>query len=182
MMNDADQNITRVALGAGEEIVFRKITAGEFRTGSRSGETEEEPVHRVVIRRNFWLAETPVTQGQYSRFDSLHESQYTGPPDRPVERLAWDEVNEFCSWLQQKLDGEVWNGWIADLPTEAQWEYACRAGSESDYHTGDGKQALCKAGYLQGNMDAARPVIAADMASNAFGLFGMHGQCPGMVH
>mgnify|MGYP001476176193 CR=1 FL=1 len=115
--------------------------------GSRGYDDTEEPVHWVELTAPpgspdgtpaFWMAETPVTQAQFavwtSRAGVHHENHFAGRPDQPAENLDWEQARAFCDWLTQS--GLLRSDLVGSLPTEAQWEYACRAGTETEYHTG----------------------------------------------
>ncbi len=119
------------------DLAVAWIPAGEFLMGSADGHTDERPVHRQKIARGFWMTRCEITNEQFKQFDPQHESgtedrhgyQFgvTGYPldaaNQPVVRVSWDEAQAYCRWLSQKLGKRV------TLPTEAQWEWACRAGS-----------------------------------------------------
>jgi len=151
--------------------------------GSRDGPAEEQPVHRVIITSSFWLGTTPVTQRQFACFESGHKSCFHGKNHRPAQRVNWHQAKRFCQWLTEKrLTGSDWQRWQADLPTEGEWEYACRAGTDSSYCSGDGEQSLAHAGWFRANSDdstekvgQSRPTDARRKRSNAFGLYDMHG-------
>ena len=166
-----------IDLGGGVEMAFRFIPRGEFRMGSRNGRPNEQPVHRVMIPEDFWLAETPVTQQQYARFDPDHRSHFHGNPDNPVEKVDWYQARKFCGWLKQA--SARWPNELAefepDLPTETQWEYACRAGADTDYHTGDGEKALARAGWYDEDWEKGSTHPVKQKAANVFGLYDMHG-------
>jgi len=161
-------------------MTFCWIPPGEFRMGSRDVHSAEQPVHRVAFEDGFWLGETPVTQCQYAACFPEHKNEFHGNENHPAEELSWQDSRRYCQWLNQhRLDNSEW---LADLPTEAQWEYACRAGTETDYYTGDGEQALARAGWFQNNSGGTthevwRPGQSAEnyKTPNAFGLYDMHG-------
>jgi len=146
--------------------------------GSRNRQPREQPVHRVIIPRDFWLAETPATQKQYARFDPDHRSLFHGRPDHPVEGVNWHQARKFCGWLKQQRSTRPWPDELADLatdlPTESQWEYACRACTNTDYHTGDSEQALARAGWYGNNSGGSTHPVGLK-TPNAFGLHDMHG-------
>ncbi|HRH98595.1 MAG TPA: formylglycine-generating enzyme family protein, partial [Prosthecobacter sp.] len=89
---------------------------------------DEKPVHRVAITQAFHMSATEVTAGQYRQFDPNHRE---GGDDDAVNQVSWHDAVKFCEWLSAK-EGKTYR-----LPTEAEWEYACRAGTTSLFHTGD---------------------------------------------
>jgi formylglycine-generating enzyme required for sulfatase activity len=136
-----------VDLGGGVRMEFVRIPAGQFVMGDANGELDEQPLSAVRIEQPFWMARHEVTNEQYRQFDPSHQSrfehrsswifseEYLGwpldRPQQPVVRVSWQKAMEFGRWLSAKL------GETVTLPTEAQWEYACRAGSASPLHYGD---------------------------------------------
>ena len=128
-----------IALGGGVVLKLLRIPAGQFIMGDLNGLTDERPLARVSIQRDFWMSACEVTNAQYHRFDPVHDSglftkRFQGPdgpglsltrPEQPVVRVSWERAMAFCHWLSRKTGMEF------TLPTEAQWEYACRAGSQS---------------------------------------------------
>jgi formylglycine-generating enzyme required for sulfatase activity len=139
--------ITRtVELGDGVKMEFVRIPAGAFVMGDLEGEADERPLSAVNIGKTFWMARCEVSNEQFAKFDSSHESrfedrtswifseEYLGwplnQPKQPVVRVSWNEALAFCRWLAAKLGEEV------TLPTEAQWEYACRAGAATPLNYG----------------------------------------------
>ncbi len=135
----------KFALGTGESIVFRYIPAGTFVMGSVDGYADECPQTVVEIKKPFWISETEVRNDQYAAFDPEHDSGYQdefgkdhivpgtiGNHDRmPVVRVSWHEAMAFCGWFAKKFNVK------ATLPTEAQWEWAARAGSATAFPWGD---------------------------------------------
>jgi len=130
-----------VDLGGGVRMQLVLVPRGQFVMGatSPSAPPDEMPSAHVRIDRPFWMARTEVTNRQFARFDAAHDSRaidqhwkdHTTPgypangPDQPVIRVSWRRAMAFCRWLSQETKLKI------TLPTEAQWEYACRAGSES---------------------------------------------------
>jgi len=108
-----------------------RIPAGEFTMGSPDSDKEaldrEKPRHRVRITKPFYLGMHEVTQEQYERLMGENPSRFKGDPERPVENVTWEDAVEFCRKLSEK------EGVTYRLPTEAEWEYACRAGSKQVY-------------------------------------------------
>jgi formylglycine-generating enzyme required for sulfatase activity len=145
---------------------FAWIPPGEFQMGCDLYEAET-PAHKVSITHGFYLAAVPVTQAQWQAVMDSNPSQFKGD-DRPVENVSWDDCQTFC----QKL-GRL-TGKRLRLPTEAEWEYACRAGAATDYYNGDGEQALGEVGWFINNSDSQTHPVGRK-TPNAWGLFDMHG-------
>ncbi len=117
----------------GMELV--KVNAGTFSMGSAHGDFDESPVHNVTISKPFYLGATEVTNKQYEAFDPGHRALrgrlgYSTDDNEAVVFVSWEEAAAFCKWLSRK-EGRPYR-----LPTEAQWEYACRAETETPYSTG----------------------------------------------
>jgi formylglycine-generating enzyme required for sulfatase activity len=175
---DAPKSITNKV---GMKLVL--IPAGEFMMGSEDGDDDEKPRHRVRITRPFYLGATEVTQGQYQAVTGENPSRFKGSDDLPVETVRWNEAVAFCNKLSQKEglkpyyqfgDGEQSGGNGYRLPTEAEWEYACRAGSSSRYAFGDDESSLGDYAWFNGN-SAAKTHPVGQKKPNAWGLFDMHG-------
>ena len=134
-----------VELGNGVKLALVRVPAGEFVMGDVTGYADEWPQTAVTIDEPFWIGKFEVSNRQFTQFDPAHDSRYfdqqwkdhTTPgypangPDQPVIRVTWNQAMEFCRWLSGKT-GERFA-----LPTEAQWEYACRAGSATPFWYGD---------------------------------------------
>ncbi|MFZ4763567.1 MAG: formylglycine-generating enzyme family protein [Roseimicrobium sp.] len=164
----------------GVPFVWRWICPGRFRMGcdpeDERGYDDEKPQHDVVLTRGFWLGETPVTQAQWQAVMGDNPSQFQGA-ERPVEQVSWQDSRDFAAKLNALLPGLH-----AALPTEAQWEYACRAGTQSAFHDGspctepDGKDlALDKLGWFDKNSGGETHDVKEKKVANAWGLYGMHG-------
>ncbi|WP_232541107.1 SUMF1/EgtB/PvdO family nonheme iron enzyme [Spirosoma endbachense] len=152
------------------------IQAGVFHMGSeRDGEdADEQPVHRVSITKPFQMAITEVTNAQYEAFDPAHKTLrgkmgFSKADDEAVVFVTYDDALAFCKWLTQK-EGKPYR-----LPTEAEWEYTCRAGTTSDFSTGS-KLATA---YQKSQKTDRDPVVVSlqvgQSPANAFGLHDMHG-------
>jgi formylglycine-generating enzyme required for sulfatase activity len=133
----------------------------------RTSEHCEKPAHEVTIASPFYMGKYEVTQEEYQQVTGANPSNFTGR-DLPVERVSWHEAQEFC-----RNAGEL-RGQTVRLPREAEWEFACRAGTRSRYHTGDSEADLERAGwYALNSTRTTRPV--GQKAANAWGLYDMHG-------
>jgi formylglycine-generating enzyme required for sulfatase activity len=148
------------------DMKFAWVPPGAFQMGGNAY-SGEKPVHRVKLTKGFYLGVTPVTQAQWQAVMGNNPSRFRGD-DRPVEQVSWDDCQEFCAKLTQLTGKPV------RLPTEAEWEYACRAGTTSDYYSGTGEEALKKVGWYHGNSkQQTQPV--GKLAPNAWGLYDVHG-------
>jgi len=137
--NALKTNRMSVDLGEGVKLDLVWIPPGEFVMGSAEGHPDERPRAKVAIEKGFWIGSLEVTNAQYARFDPKHDSRLehgdflqfsvrergypVNGPTQPVCRVSWNSAMKFCRWLSGKT------GKTVTLPTEAQWEYACRAGS-----------------------------------------------------
>src|ERR1051326_3287320 len=119
------------------------INAGSFVMGSPVTETDrfgdEGPQTVVTITRAFYLAARPVTQGEYRSVTGVNPSSFTGDTNLPVEHVSWSDATNYCALLtKRELNaGRIQPGWQYRLPTEAEWEYACRAGTTARFSFGD---------------------------------------------
>jgi uncharacterized protein (TIGR02996 family) len=118
-------------LPGGVSLTGAFIPPGSFLMGG-AVEDDEGPVHRVTLTRGFFLGVHPVTQVQWCAVTGAEPSHFKGP-NRPVETVSWDECRAFCAALTEQLTSRE----AVRLPTEAEWEYACRAGTTTEYHFGD---------------------------------------------
>lgn len=176
-------------LPGGVEMPFRFIPPtppGGFRMGSRGINPNEEPIHRVVIDRGFWLGETPVNQEQFAVWTrgvgEDHENHLKAADGgllsmHPAEYLEWSQAARYCRWLGEIGREQLPEGHrLACLPTEAEWEWACRglAGADTEFHTGDGEAELAEAGWYAGN-SGGRTQPVGQKLPNEFGLRDIHG-------
>jgi formylglycine-generating enzyme required for sulfatase activity len=170
-------------LGEGMAITMIAIPAGSFLMGSapeeEAHEDSEHPQHIVKIQE-FSIGQAPITQAQFQAIMNCNPSQFqekNGYADnRPVELVSWNKAIEFCLLLREKT------GRYYTLPSEAQWEYACRAGTSTPFHQGNtliSELANYNAGFTYGNGPEGNyraQTTAVDMApANLFGLQDMHG-------
>jgi uncharacterized protein (TIGR02996 family) len=173
----------------GMEMVL--IPAGRFLMGSKTrekGRVDDEKRHEVELTQPFYMAAHAVTQEQYEAVMGTNPSWFSrtaGDKDKvqgldtrkfPVEKVSWEDAVEFCRKVSQKTGKQV------QLPTEAQWEYACRAGTKTAFHFGDtlnGKEANCNGNFPYGTRTKGpyleRTCEVGSYRPNAFGLYDMHG-------
>ncbi|MCX7046264.1 MAG: SUMF1/EgtB/PvdO family nonheme iron enzyme [Candidatus Sumerlaeota bacterium] len=152
-------------LGNGVRIDMIWIPAGTFQMGSNQNDTEK-PIHSVELD-GFWLGKYPVTQAQYQAITGQNPSNFKSASN-PVEQVNWDEATEFCRRISQKT------GKTYCLPTEAQWEYACRAGANGKYCFGDSESQLGEYAWFDGNSESQTHPVG-QKKPNQWGLFDMHG-------
>ncbi|NQU23942.1 MAG: SUMF1/EgtB/PvdO family nonheme iron enzyme, partial [Candidatus Nealsonbacteria bacterium] len=122
------------------QLTLVRVPAGEFVMGDATGFADEGPPCRVQIEQPFWIAKTVITNEQFNLFDPEHDSRYLdrggkdhsnrgtplNQPNQPAIRVSWQRATAFCEWLSKKT------GRRYSLPTEAQWEFTCRAGAAAD--------------------------------------------------
>ncbi len=173
-------------------MALNLIPAGDFLMGSPDGEKDapawEKPQHRVQITRSFYLGKYEVTQALYQDVTGKNPSSFRGDdPGNPVERVSWLDAVEFCNKLSERegfkpfyeIGSETaqvpdWNGTGYRLPTDAEWEYACRAGTATRYSFGDDNASLGEFAWFDGNSNTRTHVVGQKRA-NGFGLHDMHG-------
>ncbi|HRY48311.1 MAG TPA: SUMF1/EgtB/PvdO family nonheme iron enzyme [Candidatus Paceibacterota bacterium] len=197
-------------LGNGVKMKLVHIPAGAFVMGDASGQSGDARPRVMRVDRSFWMSEFEVSNEQYAQFDPRHDSRFEdrsswifseaylgwplNRPRQPVVRVSWDQAMDFCRWLSGVT------GLEATLPTEVQWEYACRAGTDTPLFFGDLDADFSRYGNLadaslrQLSSEGWRPLapdvavrddrfndghlVTADTGSylpNAWGLYDMHG-------
>ena len=114
-----------------------------FVMGSNDGEADEKPAHPVTLTRPFWIGKYEVTQAQYQAVTAKNPSLFQGAkapdaPQRPVEQVSWADAMAYCRAVtaREQAAGRVPEGYHYRLPTDAEWEYCCRAGTATPWHTG----------------------------------------------
>ncbi|HJQ25517.1 MAG TPA: formylglycine-generating enzyme family protein [Blastocatellia bacterium] len=142
---------------------FINIPAGEFMMGTANGSPAEKPVHRVRLSQSFEMSKYEITQAQWQAVMGNNPSYFKGA-SRPVEQVSWYDAQEFIEKLNALDDGFAYR-----LPTEAEWEYACRAGSNAD-NTG---KTEAMAWYDTNSENMTHPV--GGKQPNAWGLYDMLG-------
>jgi formylglycine-generating enzyme required for sulfatase activity len=156
-----------VDLAGGVTMEFVLISPGSFMMGSDIGEDWEKPVHKVTITKPFYMARYLVTQEQWQIVMGGNPSEFKGP-ELPVETVSWNHCQNFLAKLQENTGRKF------GLPTEAQWEYACRAGTNTKYSFGDDATGLADHGWFDGN-SSKRTHPVGKKKSNPWGLYDMHG-------
>jgi formylglycine-generating enzyme required for sulfatase activity len=173
------------------------ILCGTFTMGSPASEpasySEERPQTQVTLSQGFWLGKFEVTQGEYLSVMGSNPSYFTGDLNRPVERVSWNDAVAYCAALTQRerAAGRLSAGYEYRLPTEAQWEYACRAGTTAAFHYGgalrsgmanfDGRYEYPPCGgstyycFNPSGIYLGETTTAGSYAPNAWGLHDMHG-------
>jgi formylglycine-generating enzyme required for sulfatase activity len=178
-------------LGNGIHLPMVLIPPGEFVMGAPANEldsrNDERPQHLVTIAHPFFMSQCPITQAQWQALMGKNPAHFTGDLDLPVDSVSWQDAQKFCQRLSAKTQRSY------GLPSEAQWEYACRAGTTTPFHFGktiDAEIANYRAAdrnirgniysgkYAQGVSGLFRQQttpIGSMGVSNAFGLYDMHG-------
>jgi formylglycine-generating enzyme required for sulfatase activity len=166
-----------------EELELRLIPAGRFVMGSPVGEEErrsEEPEHEVTVTQPFYLGRWEVTQEQYAAVTKKSPSKFPGPR-HPVDNISCEEAEEFCRAANLLLEAQR-SPWRLRLPSEAEWEYACRAGTTTPFNCGKTlsvEQANYDGNYTYGGGSKGiyrrRTVPVGSFPPNAWGLYDMHG-------
>ena len=158
------------------------IPEGTFMMGSpesEEGRKENETQHEVTISKDYYLGVYEVTQAQYEKVMGKNPSHFQGAivgnenADLPVENVSWHDAVEFCKKLSD-LPEEKKAGRVYRLPTEAQWEYACRAGSKTTYSFDDEEGLLPEYGWFNRNSSNRTHTVGL-LEPNAWGLYDMHG-------
>ena len=150
-------------------MTFVLIPAGSFDMGSESGDADEQPVRSVTINKPFYIGQFEVTQAQWHAVMESDPSQFTDDLNRPVESVSWNDAQEFITKLNAMEPDATYR-----LPTEAEWEYAARAGSVAAYAFGDDAAQLdAYAWYADNAGNTTHPV--GEKQPNAWGVHAMHG-------
>jgi formylglycine-generating enzyme required for sulfatase activity len=149
-------------------LEFVRIPSGTFSMGSMVFD-DEKPVHEVKICRPFYLGKCLVSQSQWEAVMGMNPSFFQGNPNRPVENVSWNDIQEFIARLNRSEEGLIYR-----LPTEAEWEYAARAGSVSDYSFGSDSGQLGKYAWFRLNSDGSTQAVH-QRKPNEWDLYDMYG-------
>ena len=165
-------------LGNGIKLEMIAIPGGKFLMGTEDEEIErlckkydgewfknEKPQHEVTVQP-FFMGKYPITQAQYQQVMDKNPSHFQGN-ERPVEKVDWDDAVKFC----QRLSEQTGTGYR--LPTEAEWEYACRAGTSTQYYFGNDEDQLKEYAWYGDNSSETHPV--GEKKPNQWGLYDLHG-------
>lgn len=165
--------LRKVDLGGGEALELVYVPLGEFTMGSEGDSNatpDETPAHRVQISQGFWLGKYEVTQGQWQAVMGANPSYFPNDARQPVETVSWEDCQTFIRKLNEKGAGTF------RLPTEAEWEYACRAGTNTRFFSGDSltpNQANFHDETATQQIGSHSPV--GQYPANTWGLHDMHG-------
>jgi len=143
------------------------IAPSTFMMGSNLGNVDEQPVHSVTLSKGFYIGKYEVTKAQYFKVMNV-KVRRVRDPNNPADNISWQDALMFCQRLGQMTGERV------RLPTEAEWECACRAGSSGKFCFGDNVAMMNDYGWhLKNSRKATKPV--GTKKPNAYGLFDMHG-------
>ncbi len=150
-----------------------KIKAGSFQMGSNDYD-DEKPIHKVTIKNSFELDKYPVTVGEYLHFvkatkKEILEKWSKEKDNHPVTDVSWNDAVAYCNWLNEQQKEYLYR-----LPTEAEWEYACRAGSTTKWSFGDDEGLLEEYAWYDKNSDGSTHEVGK-RNKNDFDLHDMHG-------
>jgi eukaryotic-like serine/threonine-protein kinase len=172
---------------AGPKLIV--VEPGVFAMGATDGKADERPVRKVTLTRPFSLGRFPVTQEEYERVTGRNPSYFRGKPRNPVEQVSWFDAVGYCNELSMGEGlrpfyvvhdvGKIvrvpdYDGPGYRLPTEAEWEYACRAGRTSRFGCGDDELKLRAHAWFAANAEARTHAVGGK-SPNRWGLFDMHG-------
>jgi formylglycine-generating enzyme required for sulfatase activity len=178
--SEPPKDLATITTASGVEMVL--VPAGEFAMGSETGKDDERPVHAVKVAA-FYMDRTEVTQGELDRLKVPNPSKFKGAT-LPVEMMPWTKAALFCN-VRSRAEGlePCYNEDTAAcdpaksgyrLPTEAEWEYACRAGSAKDYASGSTAKRLKDYAWYAANAEKKTHPVKS-RKPNAFGLYDLHG-------
>jgi len=166
----ADSPARGITVDSGGEakMEFVLIPAGTFRLGAENSRPDEKPVTTVTISQPFYLGKYEVTQEQWQSVMGTNPAYYKGT-NFPVEQVSWNAAQGFLTNLNERVKSYRFR-----LPSEAEWEYACRAGTSTEYSFGDGDTALPEYGWFTGNGERKTHPVG-EKKPNPWGLYDMHG-------
>ena len=173
-------DVQTLDLGGGVTLELVWCPPGTFMMGSPESEPEQgskETQHQVTLSKGFWMGKYEVTQEQWKQVMGSNPSFFTGDARLPVEQVSWKDCQEFIDKLNSRVSGGGFR-----LPTEAQWEYACRAGTTTRFSFGQNlstEQANYNGNYASGNMREGvyrrKTTVVGNFPANSWALHDMHG-------
>lgn len=178
MGNDGEVDYRGLPKPGGKMFGYRKKGEGDPPLAQNPLEWDESPAHIVRVSGAFYLAATPVTNAQYEEFRPAHRALrgrqgFSKQDDEAVIFVSWNDAVAFCAWLSER-EGRPYR-----LPTEAEWEYACRAGTTTAYHTGDALPEVYWRNQVMDREHALAPekvsLVVGTTPPNSWGLRDMHG-------
>lgn len=155
-------------LGNGVSMRFAYVPAGTYSRGSDTGEADEKPVRQITISHDFYIGVYEVTQAQWQKVMGSNPSRFKGSVNLPVEEVGWQDCVTFCQAMS------TLTGRTVRLPTEAEWEYACRAGTETSYFWGDSPSPIDQYAWTSTNAGGITHEVGLKQP-NAFGLYDICG-------
>ncbi|MBI5154512.1 formylglycine-generating enzyme family protein [Candidatus Poribacteria bacterium] len=170
-------------------LVLVRVPAGQFEMGTKAGTdpawtaSAEQPAHVVTIPREFFIGKYEITQGQWMALMGSNPAKFTGDISRPVERVSWVDVHIFLTALNNHIASTNQGSANLRIPSEAEWEYAARAGSTTRFFFGDSTCGpldrnmcdLADHGWFCSNSGDQSHPVGADGHANAWGIYDMHG-------
>jgi formylglycine-generating enzyme required for sulfatase activity len=156
-----EASIIEVPLPGGVSMAFVRIPPGTFMMGETEYD-DEKPIHQVTLTHGLWMAVTEATQEQWKAVMGKNPSHFKGDPNLPVDHVNWEDCVEFAARLGD-LPGDEVPG-KPDLPTEAEWEYACRADSTMEWSFGDHESGLDDYAWFGENSGSKDPSVEAEAA------------------
>jgi len=161
-----DDRLT-IDLGDGVTMELVRVQAGMFLMGSDNGKPNEAPAHAVSIDLDYYIGKYEVSQTQWAAVMHTNPSGFSGS-NRPVEQVSWDDAVAFCEALSAKTGSNI------RLPSEAEWEYAARAGTATDYSFGTAAEMLVDFAWFRDTSGAQTHDVGQKQA-NPWGLYDVHG-------
>jgi formylglycine-generating enzyme required for sulfatase activity len=170
-----EAGVLNMDLGSGMKCELVWIPPGSFMMGSLDSQTgmlRESPQHRVTIGKGFWMSKYEITEEQWQHV-MAGDADLANGPKNPVDNVSWDDCQRFILKLNA-LNTRLPDIGPFRLPTEAEWEYACRAGTTTRFNTGNSDSDLARAGWFFSNSGMAKHPVG-QKAPNVLGLYDMHG-------
>ena len=163
----------KVIIPGGESFAMIKVESGSFEMSALDGENKKDEVpHQVVLKHDFYIGQTEVTQAQWEAVMRSNPSKYKGD-NLPVENVSWNEAMEFCEQLNTR--NKTPDGWKFTLPTETQWEYAARGGKKSKGYKYSGSNIVDEVAWCEEDKSSSGSHPVGQKKANELGLYDMSG-------